>query len=584
MYPTGQQARAVMKGEVGAPSGAAEHAIYANEIARYQEKKNKKNGDDPATVTLPKDPQAYIDMEPEARFAALCKLTSAQLNELRRQLPPADKDRLVAGFTPKEVETIAAFNSPQGVIAAEAVQTRLLRAIYSERQLKEMMVDFWLNHFNVYMRKSQQSPYYIASYERDAIRPYALGHFEQLLQATATSPAMLNYLDNSSSVGPHSRFAAEAKERKGKQTPEGLNENYARELMELHTVGVNGGYTQHDVTEVAKVFTGWTVVRPQVLGTGPHYNTNRYGQTRRIEVPDRFNAIDQTKAEFDPNKHEPGKKTVLGVTIKEDGEHEGFEVLHILATSPQTAHFISTKLAIRFVSDDPPPAMVDRMAATFMKTNGDIRQVLLAMLQSPEFFDRSTYRAKVKTPLDYVVSAVRASGAEVVSTGGLAAVLSDLGMPLYGMLTPNGYSMRADPWNNTQSLVARMNFALALSTNRIPGVTTDWTKLMHRGEGSPGASDEASLSPEVKDKILEAYLLHEPVSDRTRQAILAQMNADPDQQKRNMNQLASTPVRGRDQLTGLLIASAPKTETDAPDPQAALAAGLLFGSPEFQRR
>jgi uncharacterized protein (DUF1800 family) len=553
MYPTNAMIRADMKGRgSGVPGGEAEKAIYADQMAR--EKNKKKNKDQDATTNdaplfSPEATAQLLDQSPDKRFSALCKLRPPQLQQLRRSLTPEQREHLTDGFTPQQLEALAAFNRPQAVVAAEDVQTKLLRDIYTERQLQEVMVDFWLNHFNVYIKKSQQAPYYIASYERDAIRPIALGQFEKLLVATATSPAMLNYLDNASSIGPHSQFTYRPIRDNQKKRPSGLNENYARELMELHTVGVNGGYTQHDVTEVAKVFTGWTV------GKRPY-------------------ATEDIQPEFDASKHEPGPKYVLGVTIKDNGPKEGFEVLHMLATSPKTAHFISTKLAIRFVSDTPPPAMVDRMAKIFLTTNGDIRQVLLTMINSPEFFTRDTYRAKVKTPQDFVVSAVRASAANVTSPGALVDVLADLGMPLFGMQTPNGYSMKSDAWNNTAALIDRMNFALALSSNRVAGVTTDWPAML--------GSQQTPLTPEAKTAALEENLLHISVSDRTRQTILTQITTDPEQRESSLRQVAMKD-RKRDPLSVV-----PRNRKDGDltgiDSQSALAAGLLFGSPEFQRR
>jgi uncharacterized protein (DUF1800 family) len=488
-------------------------------------------------------------MSPAQRFSALCKLTGPQLRLLRHKMTDAQRAMLTDGMTPQQTEALAAFEGPSGVVAAEAVQTKLLRDIYSERQMQEIMVDFWLNHFNVYMRKSQEAPYFITAYERDAIRPRAFGHFEDLLVATAVSPAMLNYLDNASSIGPNSLFARRENFRNNnkKQQQTGLNENYAREVMELHTLGVNGGYTQRDVTELAKVFTGWTVGKP-----------------RGTDVA--------ATPEFDYSKHEPGPKYILGVKIKENGPKEAEEVLHMLATSPQTAKFISTKLAVRFVSDNPPPAMIARMAATFLKTQGDIRLVILTMLQSPEFFERGVYRDKVKTPLEYVVSAVRASGAEVVNTGALVGVIADLGMPIYGMQTPNGYSMHSEDWNNTAALIARMNFALALATNRVDGVHTNWPAFIGAQPGS--------LSTEQEDALLEDKLLHLRVSDRTRQTVLAQMESDPEQRERNLRQIAGKGGN-RDPLSNIRL---PKDRTAAADSEVALAAGLLFGSPEFQRR
>jgi len=319
--------------------------------------------------------------------------------------------------------------------------------------------------------------------------------------------------------------------------------------MELHTVGVNGGYTQHDVTEVAKVFTGWTVGKPR-------------GQD-----------VD-AQAQYDPDKHEPGDKMVMGHKIKFDGMNEGLAVLHMLATNPQTARFISTKLAIRFVSDTPPPAMIDRMSAKFLQTSGNIRAVLLAMINSPEFFTAGAYRAKVKTPQEYVVSAVRAAGSNVQSTAALADMIAELGMPLYGHQTPDGYSMKSDAWNNTAALVSRMNFALALATNRVAGVTTDFNALL--------GGDATNLTPEEKDTTLENAILHVPVSAKTQQLVFAQTAGEESAQAASLRQVRSVNGRG-DALSNRGLVKRPDGPA-AMDTQAALASGLIFGSPEFQRR
>lgn len=552
MYPNNQLIRQAMDGRAGSPGGAAEHAIYADQMARYKER--KKNGKDPNSdadaAPLPKPAADILALPPEQRFKELCKLTVPQLREFRRSLSVAQRDHITDGMTPVQTEALAAFEGPARVVEAEDIQVKLLRDIYSERQLNEIMVDFWLNHFNVYMRKSQEAPYYIATYERNAIRPHALGAFENLLRATATSPAMLNYLDNSSSIGPRSDYARGFRPRFAQNKQEsGLNENYAREVMELHTVGVNGGYTQHDVTEVAKVFTGWTVGKPR-------------GQD-----------VD-AQAQYDPNKHEPGDKMVLGQKVKFNGMNEGLAVLHMLATSPQTARFISTKLAVRFVSDNPPPAMIDRMAAKFLQTNGNIRAVLLAMVNSPEFFTTGVYRAKVKTPQEYVVSAVRAAGSNVQSTAALADMIAELGMPLYGHQTPDGYSMKSEAWNNTAALVSRMNFALALATNRVAGVTTDFNALL--------GGEAANLTPEEKDTSLENAILHVGVSSKTQQLIFAQTSGEEAAQAASLRQVRSVNGRG-DALSTRGLVKRPDSPA-AIDTQAALAAGLIFGSPEFQRR
>jgi uncharacterized protein (DUF1800 family) len=558
LYPTNQQIKRAAQGRGEEPMTGAEHAIYEQQIQRYKDRSEAKKagiasgGYDSSAQNRPTPtPAALLAMPPSDRFKALCKMSFPQFQQFRRALGQDQREHLTDGFSPQQVEVIEAFSSPNGIVRAEAVETKLMRDVYSQRQLQEVMVDFWLNHFNVYMKKSQEAPYYITAYERDNIRPLALGHFENLLVATATSPAMLNYLDNSSSIGPHSEYALHERQRgdaKEKKSA-GLNENYAREVMELHTIGVNGGYTQHDVTEVAKVFTGWTVGKPQ------------------------YGSAEPTQAQFDPSKHEPGDKMVMGHRIKSSGQKEGLEVLHLLASSPACARFLSTKLAVRFVSDTPPPAMVDAMTRAYLASQGDIRQVLIAMVNSPEFFTAATYRAKVKTPQDYVISAVRAAGSDVQSTVGLAAAISELGMPVYGHQTPDGYSMRADPWNTTSSLVSRMNFAMALSTNRVDGVSTNFDSLL------PGSS--GSMTAEEKEAALQDRLLHVAVAPRTRELILQQVEGDPAQQAANLRQVSG--VREKRDLLALS-----HSESAGParplDTQASIAAGLLLGSPEFQRR
>jgi uncharacterized protein (DUF1800 family) len=564
LYPNRDMVRGSLNGKVGVPGGAAAHAIYADQQARYKEEQKVKKDTDkpnsaPETPVLKHSPAEILALPPDKRFKALCKLTLPQLRELRKEMTPDQRTALVADLTPQQREALAAFSGPEGVVAAEDVQVKLLRDVYTERQLQEVMVDFWLNHFNVYIRKSQQAPYYIAAYERDSIRPYALGRFEDLLLSTATSPAMLNYLDNSESIGPHSVYATGFTEgpdftRRGFRVAQphpgaGLNENYAREVMELHTVGVNGGYTQRDVTQLAKVFTGWTVGAPGFE-----------------DVP--------SQAEYDPKKHEPGPKVVMGHLIKENGEQEGIEVLRMLAGTPQCARFISTKLAVRFVSDTPPQAMVDRMTSTFLDTHGDIRQVLLAMVNSPEFFTAATYRMKLKTPQEFVVSAVRAAGAQVDSTAGMQAAIADLGMPVYGMLTPNGYSMKAEAWNSTSQLVSRMNFAMALATNRVAGLKTDPDSLL--------GDDAKGLTPEEKTRKLEAVLLHDPVSEKTQGLILGQLKVDAKQQTGELQQVSTIRNTGDPlRFGGTNAASGGKVPVDT---QAELGMGLILGSPEFQRK
>jgi len=385
------------------------------------------------------------------------------------------------------------------------------------------------------------------------IRPRALGKFEDLLEATAHSPAMLLYLDNSSSTGPDSQVAERSKKaalrRIGapQKAPEGLNENYARELMELHTLGVNGGYKQADVPQVARVLTGWTVDHPQKGGD----------------------------FKFDDNRHEPGVKKVMGKKIKENGELEGRELLHLLAMRPATAQFLSRKLAVRFVGDDPPKSLVDRMAKSYKKSGGDIATVLTTLFHSPEFWATDSYRAKVKTPLEFVVSAARATNASTDNLQPLLNALRDMGMPLYGAVPPTGYNWNASEWVNTGALVNRMNFALSLAANRLPGINVAWSAPeTTAGAAMPGlATSPESASRQVPDpageeRRLESLLVTGGLDDSTRQAVLGQFEA----QKK--------PGGARVPVTALNAAQT----VSAQERQDQLLAGLLLGSPEFQRR
>lgn len=495
--------------------------------------------------------QAIVSLPADQRMSKLCGMNADQFDAFRRGMTGQDRRALVSDLTPQQREVLIALVVPRQVVVAETQQTKMLRAVESNRELLEVMTDFWSNHFNVYMAKSGIAPYYIATYDRDTIRPHALGKFEDLLVATAKSPAMLNYLDNAQSIGPDSMAATRRERFTGKKA--GLNENYARELMELHTVGVNGGYTQRDVTEVAKVFTGWTTGEPR----------KGYGAF-----------------EFDERRHEPGSKTVLGKTIGQGGESEGREVLHMLATSPQTANFISTKLAVRFVSDEPPATLVDRMAATFLSSKGDIREVLRTMVYSPEFWSAEAMRSKVKTPMEFVASAVRASGAAVDNPGSLVQTVATLGQPIFGMQTPNGYSQKADAWVSSGSLVGRMNFSLALAANRIPGVEPDWSSVL----------SAAAQTKEQKQALLETALLGEAATPKTHATITDQLAApvaaNVTEQAANFEQAKVKGKGGKGQAHAFgagIFRVAPERTPQPLDMQTALIAGLLFGSPDFQR-
>lgn len=567
-FPPPEVIRAIANGKQSIPSSPVQHAIYEAQLERYQEKQERKqqvlnvptasnsagmaNATEGAAVDAPTDEEIQrrheerlrnnvnvenlMSMPPDQRATAILGMPTEDQIALATALKGPKREELLMGMTPHDRETVMALNNPLQVVDDELIEAKLTREIYSERQLQEVMTDFWLNHFNVFIGK-EADRYLLTSYDRDVIRPHAMGKFEDLLVATAKSPAMLFYLDNWLSVGPNSDAAngvrkrandnwrrrakqnGPVKQSKGKQN--GLNENYGREIMELQTLGVNGGYTQKDVTEVARVLTGWTLKSPR---EGRSYT-------------------------FDERKHEPGDKIVLGHRIKPKGEKEGMEVLHLLAHHPSTAKFVCTKLAMRFVSDDPPPALVDRMADTFMKKDGDIREVLKTLFHSPEFWSPEAYRAKVKTPLEFVVSAARASGAQVDDVMPLARQLQNMGMPLYGMQPPTGYSMKADAWVNSAALLGRMNFALALTTGKLKGTQVRSADLV--GANPPG-------DPQQTLAILENSLLAGDVSKQTHETIAARLQ-DPKIAQR-------------------------KLDDPAHPPNDSAIAGLILGSPEFQRR
>jgi uncharacterized protein (DUF1800 family) len=517
------------------------------------------------------DVAAVLALGPDQRMARLVGMEPAEMLSFRVALRPKDRVVLLAGLSPEQVETSEALlGGPERVVAEEAMETRLMRDVDSQRQLQAVMTDFWLNHFNVYLRKNENEPYMLPEYEQDVILPHALGKFEDLLVATAESPAMLTYLDNWESIGPNSPAAGRVTKvqqmrpngKIAQKLPKGINENYGRELMELHTLGVGGGYTQKDVIEVAKCFTGWTVDRPYGGGMG--------AARKRVDdgTPGEF--------EFEPNRHEPGSKVVLGHTIKEDGMKEGLEVLHILATSPATAHFISKELAVRFVSDNPPPALVNAMATTFLKKDGDIAAVLTTMYKSKEFWAPQVYRAKVKTPLEFMTSALRASNATVTNALPLVQAMDRLGMPIYGMQTPNGYAWTAEDWVSSNALISRMNFALVLSGGKVGGTKTNWPALL---DGDSLASAESEVE-------LEKVLLGQAAGARTREAVMAEFD-NPTAQEQAAASFEMRPAEGKvggKMGGGMMRAAAVAPPVKPSEVPLDTMAGLLLGSPEFQRR
>jgi uncharacterized protein (DUF1800 family) len=398
-------------------------------------------------------------------------------------------------------------------IIAELQASRILRAVYSERQLQEVMVDFWTNHFNVFANKGADR-WLLTSYDRDTIRPNALAKFSQLLEATAKSPAMLFYLDNFQSVSPDAGGGRPGILRPQQQQRRGINENYARELMELHTLGVDGGYTQKDVQEVARCFTGWTIFQPRGGAAAVTAIMPRDGERRNARLGD---AMRQTAGTFFFNSraHDDGEKIVLGHKIPAGGGmKDGLMVLDILAHHPSTAKFIATKLVRHFVSDNPSPALVERVAATFTKSDGDIRETLKTIFFSKEFNSPEAYRGKIKRPFELVVSAIRTLGADTNGGPGTHQWIERMGEPLYGFQTPNGYSDAAESWVNTGGLLERMNFGLALASNRVQGTRVNLSKA--NGDQS-----------KVLDEYLQTILAGD-ISSSTKDALMKQLaHSDP---------------------------------------------------------
>ena len=524
-YPPPQLIRAVARGRAPLPDDPELRAIVLNLSQRYLRKEQANAG------TAAPDPNDDSDLNLRTKLTGI--LTAEQIETLKNGRPE-EKRALLASIPPnKRSDFVWALRqaerqrlfvlapvelrrqlmlsvNPQSVVTADLAEGKLLRAIYSTHQLQELLVDFWYIHFNVFIDKGADR-FLVPTYERQAIRPHVFGKFYDMLLATAESPAMLFYLDNWQSVaagtGP-----LNAKIKRG------LNENYGRELLELHTLGVDGGYTQKDVIEVARCFTGWTISGPAQGGV--------------FEYRDRI--------------HDKGRKVVLGHVIPAGGGmNDGLKVLEILAHEPATAHFISLKLAQRFVADDPPSALVNRMAQTFLKKDGDLREVMRTMINSKEFWSQGAYNAKIKTPFELVVSAVRATNADVPSAFLLAGVIQRLGEPLYRKIEPTGYSNLNADWVSSAGLLDRMNFALALTHNRVPQVTVDTSVWQAEAQRDPM-------------NLARSLLVTDP-SSATREAIEKALSSQELQR-----QLTSNAKAGPPQIPSLI-------------------AGLTIGSPDFQR-
>lgn len=451
-------------------------------------------------------------------------------------------------------------------VLGDVQSARLARAVMSERQLWEVMTDFWENHFTVYAGKGL-TRLFIPAYDREVIRPHALGKFRDLLGEVAKSPAMLFFLDQwqsaadsshptltdarrpaAAGIGPRAR-ARQAMVRPRVQRPQarrGLNENYARELLELHTLGVDGGYTQQDVIEVARALTGWTM-----------------------------NPRQAAEFVFRPEIHDAGEKVVLGHHLAagrgiEDGEH----VLDILARDPRTARFIAHKLAVRFVSDAPPPALVDRATRTFLQTDGDIREVVRTIVTSPEFFSHAAYRSKVKTPFELVASALRAVGAPADTTMRSAQIVGFLGQPIFGHQAPNGWPETGESWMNSGAILNRINFGLALAAGRLPNASVAQWSEAERLRGAP--------REEQVDAVVNAFLGGH-VSPDTRQILLSGENP----MVARLGGTADT-MRMRDMPPAKNGQPRPALQRAIGQPVQlnglAQVVGLAIGAPEFQRR
>src|SRR5438094_6982858 len=551
-HPTLRMSTAKLIDEYPQPKQAEKQAQQVQAEARQERRRS-----DAAVIVVEKDTQNAPEQPANSEAPAMTSASAPQPwpdnpSAAAPMKQPAQgkaatngtgRRDVLGGGDPNNVPRAIADDSkrPQRVVA-ELGMAKVTRAIYSERQLQQVMDDFWFNHFNVFAGKGEDR-YYITSYERDVIQPHAFGKFKDLVTATAKSPAMLFYLDNFLSADPRAaqRQAAERAARQqwrrgrfgwpaaprpvgnpqAKKNERGLNENYGRELMELHTLGVDGGYTQKDVTEVARCFTGWTIEKPR-----------QYADFK-----------------FDDRLHDPDAKYVLGKKIHAGGMKDGEQVIDLLVHHPSTARFISTKLARRFVSDNPPPALINRMVETFQSSDGDIKSVLHIMIWSPEFWSRESYRAKIKTPFELVVSAVRALGTDVDTPLPLVQWVGRIGEPLYQCQPPTGYSDKADAWVNTGALLNRLNFSLALAGNKMRGARSDTASLL---EVDSSADPKAAL-----DRAVQVFLGGQAAPATVE--ILEKQLDNPQVLRARLDD--------------------PRKQMDL-----GVVAGLVLGAPEFQRR
>lgn len=508
---------------------------------------------------------------------------------------------------------------PQQELYRQFINQKILRAAYTNNQLQEILTDFWFNHFNVSLTKNDCAEF-IPAYERDIIRPNVFGKFEDLLLATAKSPAMLFYLDNFSSSAENAdarpanrlmrqKVAATLNERKDTSSGDmqmavntlpvkrgaGLNENYAREVMELHTLGVDGGYTQQDVTQAAKVLTGWTIFPLSDYGNSNAIKKiiERVGEDKLAE----HGFVHQGDFLFAVNRHDTEEKTVLGKQFAANGGYEeGVQLLHMLAHHLSTAKFISRKIAVRFVSDNPPQSLIDKMVKTFMDKDGNTKQVLITMVSSPEFWQKETLREKTKSPFELTISAVRSLNADIKQPYQLYNWVSKMGQKMYYYQAPTGFPDKGQYWINTGSLLNRMNFGLAIASQRIPGVSIDLIALNNHHE--PESAEAALLT-------YSRILMPERNLEQTIKRLTPLLN-DPELIKKvdeAAGKAVVVPAVNNDTNNDVMMGDAMKPnnkinkriQTDNGYPSAPTTAksnspmlsqvvGIIIGSPEYQRR
>lgn len=499
---------------------------------------------------------------------------------------------------------------PQQELYRQFINQKILRASYSNNQLRELMTDFWFNHFNVSLSKNQCAAY-VPAYERDVIRPNVFGNFEDLLLKTAKSPAMLMYLDNASSSGnnvpiaqmnvdisaksnlKNIRNGAGAKKMANpnrQNNRQGLNENYAREVMELHTLGVDGGYTQTDVTQAAKVLTGWTIAPMSDIGYGAAMKNliERVGE----ENLNKRGFVHDGDFFFAMNRHDNSEKTVLGKKFAAGGGYEeGVELLKMLAHHQSTAQFIAKKLAIRFVNDNPPKSLIDKMAKTFLNKNGNIKTVLITMVNSPEFWSKEALREKTKSPFELAISAVRGLDAKLNQPYQLYTWINKMGQQMYYYQAPTGFPDNGQYWINTGSLLNRMNFGLALASQKIPGISFNLVKINNNHE--PESVEQALLiysklfMPERKlDETIARLkpLLNNPDLENN-VAKAAEKNLFPKSKDTMVNEDAN--IMGFDmqnQNGKKMLLNGVNGQKPIANPMLAQVVGVIIGSPEFQRK